>query len=130
MFPEIFKAITGTNFESFPAILLDHKRYGVISKNGREQYPGMAKEEGASVEGIVLFNLDEKTLKLIDTLEGDDYNRSEVKVNVNGEMVDATAYVWQGHPEKKLSGEWDPEDFKKNHLNFYLTEKIPRYLKN
>jgi gamma-glutamylcyclotransferase (GGCT)/AIG2-like uncharacterized protein YtfP len=128
-FPTIFKAVTGKSFKTDSATLEGHKRYSVLTKEGYKPYPGITKEMGSSVQGVLVYELDDQALSTIDFFEGDEYQRVAVIVSIEGELVPAYTYVWRGGSGKSLDGEWSPEDFRKNYLDYYIEKKIPGILR-
>lgn len=57
-------------------------------------YPVIRPQEDASVAGIVLDGLDEKSLAILDDYEGSQYRRIVVQVHtVEGRVLDAYVYV-------------------------------------
>lgn len=64
LFPEILKNLTGKSFRSIPATLYKYKHCKVTETD----YPAIIKNENAKTEGMLLFDVDEKSMKKIELL--------------------------------------------------------------
>ncbi|HOK41326.1 MAG TPA: gamma-glutamylcyclotransferase [bacterium] len=84
------KIITNKIFKSKPAILLNYKRYS--PRNG---FPYIIAKPNSKVYGLLLYDVDEESLKKLDEYEenGILYDRQNVKVKVGKEIIEAQAYI-------------------------------------
>ncbi|MGD8367445.1 MAG: gamma-glutamylcyclotransferase [Desulfobacterales bacterium] len=102
MDPEIMHRVSGFQRRSSRAVL-----FGYVRKALRgEVYPAIAPRKGASVEGILYFELPPEAVARIDRFEGSLYNRTEVVAVIDGskrEAVAALAYVIAGEHLDRLS---------------------------
>ncbi len=90
MWEETQRALLGRSPETMDALLYDYKRLKVRG----ESYPGIRKSPGSSVRGKLLLRLTEEELRVLDQYEGEEYERTEVKVKTpDGEFIDAFVYV-------------------------------------
>ncbi len=92
MDPEIMRRVSGFESRSLRAVL-----FGYVRKALRgEVYPAITPRRGASVEGILYFDLPPEAVERLDRFEGALYKRTEVVAVLEGgkpEEVDALAYV-------------------------------------
>jgi gamma-glutamylcyclotransferase (GGCT)/AIG2-like uncharacterized protein YtfP len=119
MFEKILKKITGKQFTSKPVTLSGYKRFAVKNK----PYPAIVPIEDAEskVEGKLLLNVDEESLKKLSEYEGEEFEQKKVTVKyIEGEL-DAVAFIWKSDSER-LEGKWDPGVFGRENLNEYLQE--------
>ena len=90
MCKDIFQSVSRTLPRAQKATLKGYRRFAI--KN--EYYPGVIEQKGFDVEGLVYDEVPEQSWVLLDSFEGDMYERKEVKVHLeNGENVDAFVYV-------------------------------------
>lgn len=122
-FPEVVFALVGKNFKSKPAQLTD---YFVVSLSGLA-CPGLIAQKGSVAKGLVLVDVDKKSLQAIDDWEHEGYVTKQVSVLCEGKKIIATAYVWI-HPIDKITS-WDKDKFRNHSLDRYLEIEIPEYQK-
>jgi len=76
-------------------------------------YPGIVENLGGYVVGE-LYEVDEATVKTLDILEdeGNLFNRKLIKVSLDGDELDAYAYIWNNKddvkPHKVVNMPWEP----------------------
>ena len=118
MKPRIVKRVTGTNFESARARLVDYK-----SSMGGTVYSYIRPEEGSYVDGLVLYNVDDVSLAKIDRYEavGELYNRREIDVIVKRRKLRAQTYVANIVGLRRLFGDAIEFDAR---MEEYLEEKL------
>lgn len=86
----VVERVTGRRLASRPAVLEGYCRMLDPSIG----YPIVHPLAGASVDGALLEDLDERTLAAIDAYEGAEYRRVVVRVQTSdGRAVDAYTYV-------------------------------------
>jgi gamma-glutamylcyclotransferase (GGCT)/AIG2-like uncharacterized protein YtfP len=119
--PEIIKKLTGKSFKNAPAVLEGYKLYCVKECD----YPAIIQQEGAKTDGLVMANMDDVSLALISFYEGDEYEKRQVTVKLNGKSVDAFTFIWVKEIEFLENKEWDFLNFKKNRLEHYINVVIP-----
>ncbi len=140
MFPEVVKGLTGKQIEMKDAILKGYKRYKIYDTNGEvRNYPAIRKTEGEFVQGKILLDVDEDSLKVLDYFEDVGYKRIKEMVSINSNMIKVEVYVWPEESDKskiELVGElkesWgsaEIEEFEEKHLAYFLGELIPDTLK-
>jgi gamma-glutamylcyclotransferase (GGCT)/AIG2-like uncharacterized protein YtfP len=108
MLPEVLEQVTGRSFSMTPARLPGWKRCQVRGQS----YPAMIPCHGQTVEGVLWLGLSDTELQLLDTFEGDEYQRVPVTVTDDeGHDYQAQTYAWakQGG---LLDAPWDLEWFK------------------
>jgi gamma-glutamylcyclotransferase (GGCT)/AIG2-like uncharacterized protein YtfP len=113
--PEIITAVTGRDFAS--------KKGGVL--RGYAQFARRDRPEAAllpfpdmTTEGTVYCDMDDESLRRIDTFTGDSYHRVEVNIETyTGEWVEAEAHVIHLKARKLLTTKpWDEDEFRRKHL--------------
>ena len=127
--PSVIEAVTGRKFKSEPAVLENFVRFRI--KN--QVYPGIIPKENASIDGMIYFDLDERSLGFLDAFEDVLYVRTQDVVICNNNKIPAMVYVVDRQHRDLLSDEpWDIESFKRNHLDSYLEScrKFHREYKN
>lgn len=76
-------------------------------------FPGVVLEAGEKVKGEV-YNVDDPTLKRLDSLEGEGslYLRKQVEVLLNGQLVQGWAYLWNHETEGSEKITYDAQPWK------------------
>lgn len=77
------------------------------------EYPGMVPAAGHAVEGVLYLGLPAAAWPRLDAFEGDEYQRSEVEVELaDGRRLMAWTYVFKPEHAARLGeGEWDFQRF-------------------
>ena len=131
MHPELLRALTGHRFAGEPAALEGFRRHGLVME-GRPRVPAIVRKAGAAVEGVLVHNVDEESLRILDAFEEVDsglYSREPVHVlGGDGRRWAACAYVAGPRAVGALEGSWDPEEFLERYFEEYQTRIIPRFL--
>jgi len=122
MFPEIVKAITNKEFEMIDFKLLGYKRYWLKDRN----YPALVDDENSFVLWKMILNVDEKSLKLLDYFEWDEYFKKELEIDNKRFIV----YLWKKELYDFLNWDWDEKEFKEKYLEKYVNDIIPKELEN
>jgi gamma-glutamylcyclotransferase (GGCT)/AIG2-like uncharacterized protein YtfP len=88
-----FYQLTGKSFVTFPAILKDFRKL-----NSDRGYPYIVPEKGAVVKGLLIRNVDRRSMQKLDEYEAEGrlYHREKVRVVSDGEEIGCEAYV--GNP--------------------------------
>jgi len=68
MFPELVYALTDKDFEMRDSILHNHKRCSIYDGQIRRKYSAMIEEKNSVVNGKIIFDVDKKSLAIIDFL--------------------------------------------------------------
>lgn len=107
MFAPVWRRVVRGDYRLAPARLDGYARLAIAG----ETYPGMVAQEGASVAGVLYFDVDARDVAALDAFEGEDYRRDPVRVTLDaGGMIDAQTYVYL-LPQKLTSLPWQPEAF-------------------
>ncbi|MGE5622691.1 MAG: gamma-glutamylcyclotransferase family protein [Bacillota bacterium] len=106
MFAPVWQRVVRGHYRSAPARLDGFARYAITG----ETYPGMVAQQGASVAGLLYFDVDAGDLAALDAFEGADYRRDRVRVALAAGTADAQTYLYL-RPEKLTSLPWSPEAF-------------------
>ncbi len=115
LFPAVLKKVTGKTFNSVPAVLPGFIRCSI--KNC--EYPAVIKNSNSKVSGMLLQNVDKKSMKKIADFEGSEYKISQVTVLKGKQKILANAFVWQGELELLEQKEWNKKEFELNFLKYY-----------
>lgn len=129
MFPEIVFSLTHKKFKTENATLNNYKRFKIHDGNHSREYPAISKSEGDFVDGVLLFDVDEDSLKILDFFEDDEYIRKEMTVSFNNQSCLAFVYIWNPKSKDKLKSSWNSDEFKEKYLNYYVFEVIPDILR-
>lgn len=107
MFPKVWEKVVRGRYRRAAAVLAGHARYAIVDAC----YPGMVRKIGASVEGVLYFDVDQPDLARLDAFEGAEYRRGAVSVRVpDGAQVQVETYLYI-RPQRLLSTEWDAANF-------------------
>ena len=106
IFDEVMRQVTGRTFRGIDALLPGYARYRIKDA----PYPGIIPCDGAVVKGKVYFDIDDKSLAMLDQYEGGLYEKITVQVRIdNGETCDAIAYKVKDTHKGMLTHElWAP----------------------
>ena len=121
LFPELVEKLTGKRFYSIPAILKGYKRFAVKGCD----YPAIIADIKFDVHGVLLLNVDEKSMGLLTYYEGRDYVKSKVEVISEKQNYDAVAFVWANDIAFLEDFDWNHKSFKENSLSFYIDRVAP-----
>jgi len=131
MYADVLFALTGKTFSLEAATLKHYKRMSFV-KEGWPKLAVVLPQQGASVSGTVIRNVDSKTLHLLDLFEGvedDFYCRSRVTATLeSGLAVDAHIYLGTETTGSMTRGVWDEVEFLRNHRRHYMDVVIPGFL--
>lgn len=107
MFPQVWRRVVRGVYHSATARLDGHARFAIRG----ETYPGAVAQAGASIAGVLYFDVSPRDVAILDAFEGIDYRRDIVCVTLDsGETVSACGYIYL--LAQKLSDlPWLPEKF-------------------
>jgi hypothetical protein len=125
-FQEILTALLGHAVRMERATLSGYERCRKPVTNGIMRGPGILVSPSAEVSGFLLTDLSAKDLVVIDVLEGQ-YDRTPILVKQNGVMVAAEVY-FPTDTSNFIPEPWDPEEFRRTGLDFYVKVRIPEIL--
>ena len=129
-FPQVVKKLTNKNFKSKQAILKDHKIYQIDPADKDEMCPAIIPEKNSIVEGKILFDVDDKSLDIINFFESDKYAREILTIQTKDNQTHkALVFVWKNYLKEELKGKWDIKKFEKNYLNDCLKNTLPQVIK-
>lgn len=109
MFPEVWKIVTGREFDTIEATLHGYSTFRVRGA----VFPGITQVSDDAVRGLVYLNVDEASVDRLDRFEGDLYERRSVIVNCSdGRQLPADAYVIAESQQHELTAElWTADWF-------------------
>jgi len=150
MSSEVVQNLLAKSPRSISGVFLDHHvRHPVKGQVYPAVLPSISSTD--SVEGMLLLNLSKIDMKMFDYFEdeGVDYIRKQVEVYVpqgsvsnidyslmtqhfpllskrnDGYFVKTSAYIWaRGENTLDVSKGWDYDEFRKNHLEWYLQSTV------
>jgi len=132
MYEDVLFALTGRLFSLEPVKVHHHQRMNFV-KQGWPKLAVVLPQHGATVNGVLIRNVDADTLRLLDLFEGvedDLYCRSRVRVaSDSGEEVNAEIYLGTEATGSMASGVWDEAEFLRNHHRHYMEVVIPEFLR-
>lgn len=117
---EIMRHASGSAPMGEKAVLADFGRYRVRDA----QYPGIRREQGGQVVGLLYRNVEPDAVHRLDIFEGDLYSRTDIVVQLEGrnEAHQAMTYVVKDKYAHTLSTqEWDFEEFLANGKRLFTT---------
>ena len=108
-FAPVVKKLLGSVPRGESALLPEHSRHMLMNRN----YPGIIRQPGAQVDGILYRGITAKYLRILDRYEDDIYQRQLVSViDSCGRQVNAWAYIIPLRYKKELmSLPWDRNKF-------------------
>lgn len=121
MFPQVWQRVVRGNYRAEAATLAGHARFALAD----DTYPGMVAQAGASVPGVLYFDVDAQDVAALDAFEGEEYRRDSVQVLLDsGAMAVAGTYIFL--LPQRLSGQpWRPEAFQMaRFLGSYCRDKL------
>ena len=119
---EIQEALVGRSFKKSAAAV-----DGFIASDLEGRYsPGLKRKEDSVVNGYVLHDVDDESFQIIKAWENDDYELIQVEPN-NGDFGECSTYLWKSDI---LNTPWDNENFRENHMQWYLDDDIPTFLRS
>lgn len=110
MFPEVWRAVVGKEFETAAATAANFAIYYVRDA----VYPGIIATPSGTVPGLVYFDVDAESLARLDVFEGVDYHRQPIEVTRtdNVQILSADAYVIPPANSHLLTDEsWSAREF-------------------
>lgn len=107
MFAQVWQRVVRGRYRSEPAVAADYIRLAIAGVD----YPGMIARVGASVPGVLYFDVDARDMVALDAFEGADYRRVQLQVTAaSGATLAAHAYLYL--PLRNLSeSPWLPQAF-------------------
>ena len=130
MHPELLAALTQRRFAMEPATLEGFQRH-TVTEESYPPIPAIVPEPEARVEGVLIREVDEESLRILDRFEEVEsglYRRERVVVDEAGESCEAWAYIAGSKLLPSLAGDWDPTDFFDRHYELYRARIIPEFL--
>ncbi|MCK3683830.1 gamma-glutamylcyclotransferase family protein [Maribellus sp. YY47] len=120
LFPEVVEALTGTTFPMKDGILPDFRRFAISGAD----YPAIVFNNGSTVKGKILLNVDDRSLEILKFYEGDEYACISASINVENKTTEALVFVWK-ETEERLNGNWSENHFRETLLETYISEVAP-----
>jgi gamma-glutamylcyclotransferase (GGCT)/AIG2-like uncharacterized protein YtfP len=123
-FPEIVEKLTGKSFQMEPAVLSGFQRKMI--KNA--DYPAIIVNSNSVVEGIVLHDVDELSMKILSFYEGENYRCVELPVKLNEEFIRPKVFIWDSTIDELEFFDWNEDEFSMNSKKVYINKIIPETL--
>jgi len=114
----VMEAVTGKSFHSTVAVLSNFARFLLQG----ETYPGIFRDYGSEVTGVLYEKVDRDSFALLDLFEGDFFRRERVQVITPSQpQVNAFTYVVPAEHRLLFSTQpWDREAFTSLNLEDFL----------
>jgi len=121
MFAPVWQRVVQGTYRSAPARLDNYARFAITG----ETYPGMVALDGASVAGVLYFDVSDRDVAALDAFEGNEYRREQVLVTLEtGESAAANTYIYLA-TEKLSQSPWVPEAFQlERFIGSYCRDKL------
>jgi gamma-glutamylcyclotransferase (GGCT)/AIG2-like uncharacterized protein YtfP len=118
MYPAVINALTDCNFSYEDVTIQDFERRAIQGK----KYPGLRRHIGSMAQGRLWFDIDESSMRMLDSFEDSLYERQTVEITSKSRgVINAFAYVVPKHLEHTLEDiPWDPNVFENMHLAQYV----------
>ncbi len=129
LIPELTKALLGYTPENKPAFIQHYLPVTFFINQKESEYPILKYKKESITNGVILFDLTEKDLKILRLYEGDEYILKAKKINIENKTIIAYVFMLANSKAYKYGKVWDVISFKQNHLKTYLTQEIPNLLK-
>ena len=131
MFEPALDLLTRRKFPMQNAVLHDYQRY-VVEKANVSRVPVILPEPGAKVEGVLIQDVDARSMAILDDFEDSDmglYLPTTVMVETaSGETVEAQLYLGLEAARPHLTGIWDKQHYIETGLEEMLSTVIPEWL--
>jgi gamma-glutamylcyclotransferase (GGCT)/AIG2-like uncharacterized protein YtfP len=125
LFPELIEKLTGKNFGFLPAVLFGFQRLAVKGSD----YPAIVPKVNKKVDGMLVLDVDRKSMKILTYFEGDEYRKEDVVVFSENKTYNATAFVWNENLKFLEKFDWDLFSFRETSLKVYLERVVPESVK-
>lgn len=124
LLPKIMQQVSQQRHFSRKAILYNFARYKVRGK----RYPGIVREHGASVTGLLYSNVTPAAWRRLDDYEGHFYQRQQVEVELGqNEYCLAWVYLVPVSQRHRLGWrDWSFAQFRQRHLQGFLQHLLSR----
>lgn len=118
MADEVLHILLKRTPQSSDAVLNGYQR---LSIKGRV-YPAIIPVDSKKVSGKILSGIKDSEMNLLDAFEDVEYKRIIVEVSLMDslEKLLVYAYVWANEKDPDLYGDWDFEEWKRDHLEDYI----------
>jgi len=131
LFPEIVEALIGRVPTMKEATLSGYRRCYIDDPKRVAKGPAITPEQGSSVLGKVLVGLNARELRILDFYESNakGYEIAHETVTFSDGSGSASVKVYVADETLRLSlskDGWSEADFAAKHLNYYLSERIPK----
>lgn len=111
-FPDVVTALTGRQIQAKPAVLVGYRRYGLAKSPLQTPVPVLLAEAGFRQCGQVLLDVDAASVEKLDYFEELDsghYVKTAVRIEVEGQWLEAFCYSAGPALAPYISGDWQPE---------------------
>jgi gamma-glutamylcyclotransferase (GGCT)/AIG2-like uncharacterized protein YtfP len=121
MFSPVWESVCVGRYKTQKMLLRDFRRYCVQN----ESYPAVVPQLGASVEGIVYFDVSFEDQLKLNQFEGEEYVLRHHQID----DLDVVFYefVALGRIEKR---DWSPTEFELNQMPAFLSRHVGSFLQN
>jgi gamma-glutamylcyclotransferase (GGCT)/AIG2-like uncharacterized protein YtfP len=125
LFTEIAEGLCGKKLKSQDALLNGFRRCAIKDAD----YPAIVKNATSEVKGKVFFDVDDKSMQILNFYEGDEYEAKQFKVETSRGMITAIAFVWKAEVSRLEELDWNKKRFETEALEYYAKKVVPETLK-
>jgi gamma-glutamylcyclotransferase (GGCT)/AIG2-like uncharacterized protein YtfP len=119
MFTPVWESVCVGRYATKKMVLRDFQRYCI--KN--ESYPAVVPQPGASVEGLVYFDVSEVDQLALNQFEGEEYVLRHHQID--GLSIAFYEFVALARIDKR---DWSPDDFEQTGLPLFIRRHVGSYL--
>jgi gamma-glutamylcyclotransferase (GGCT)/AIG2-like uncharacterized protein YtfP len=119
MFPPVWTRLVRGNYRAQVGTIDGFCRRCVVE----EEYPAVIPMPGAGVEGVLYRDVDGADLQILDTFEGEYYQRQTVPVRLPGEAQPVMAELYVFRPAYYAlvdAADWDVDSFREHGMARFL----------
>lgn len=117
MVSEIWNSLVEGKYNSVPGTIDGFQRYCIRD----ESYPGLVREPGSQVQGVLYLDLEKSEFSALDSFEGSEYERKMISVFTERSTESAFVYLYRTEfsycLEKRV---W----FEKEHTNISIADLL------
>jgi gamma-glutamylcyclotransferase (GGCT)/AIG2-like uncharacterized protein YtfP len=128
LYDEVVLGLTGTIIPSVDATLPHYRRLNVHQPGRDAKGPAIVPSVGDCTTGRILLDVNDRCLQILDLLELDGGGYERVTVDAiadSNTTLSVQVYRATEAFRKHLFGDWSIDDFQRQYLAYYLTDRIP-----
>ena len=107
---DIWDELVASPYETAKFSLSGYKRCALKDK----AYPGLIREEGATTNGLIYFDVSNFDIVKLDVFEGQEYERITIDTIYNDQEIALETFLFVGESKYVLDEDWDLDHFVDN----------------